>query len=105
MSNNTLSRRILLKEMIRWPVAGSMIALAACGKSDKLVCADPGKLSAGEQSLRNSLHYVESSPDSQKMCSGCGFFATGQPAGCGECQLLKGTVNGSGHCDSWSAKA
>lgn len=105
MSNNTLSRRGLLKEMIRWPAVGSLLVLGACEKSAELVCSDPDKLTAGEASLRGSLHYTESSPDSQKNCSACGFYAAGAPSGCGECQMLKGPVNANGRCDSWSAKS
>jgi len=105
MSNDTLSRRGLLKQMIRWPAVGSLLALGACAKSTGLVCADADKLAAGDASLRNSLHYTENSPDSQKVCSACGFFAAGTPAGCGQCQMLKGPVNANGRCDSWSAKS
>jgi hypothetical protein len=90
--------------MIRLPAAGSLLVLGACGKSDRLVCYDPAKVNAGDASLRNSLHYTESSPHADKSCSGCGFFQAAQPAGCGECTLLKGPVNAKGYCDSWSAK-
>jgi hypothetical protein len=104
MPHDTLSRRSLLKELAGLPAAGSLLMLSACSKTASVLCADPNKLSAGDASLRASLHYTEESPDAQKTCSACGFFVQATPAGCGECQMLKGPVNAGGRCDSWSSK-
>lgn len=103
-NSQKFSRRGVLKELIRWPAAGSVLFLVACSKGGKLMCANPGQLTPDETNLRTSLHYTEDAPDVAKTCSGCGFFSAAQPKGCGECQMLKGIVNANGHCDSWSAK-
>lgn len=91
-----ISRRGLL-------VAGAVILASARGVAADKVCADPAKLDDGQKSLRDSLNYVEQSPDPSKICNGCSFF---QPAGdgCGTCQMLSGPANANGHCDSWGPK-
>jgi hypothetical protein len=58
------------------------------------------------QFLRSSLHYTAAAPDSAQACSGCAFFSqdvTDKP--CGKCQIMGGSVNSKGHCDSWSKKS
>lgn len=57
------------------------------------------------ESLRASLHYRAVAPDLEKACSSCSFFEPEQPEGCGNCQILSGTVDATGHCDSWSEKS
>ena len=84
-------------------VAGAAaLASARTAAADK-VCADPAKLDDGQKSLRDSLNYVEQSPDPSKTCKDCGFF---QPAsdGCGSCQIFSGPANANGRCDSWGPK-
>lgn len=72
------------------PLAARSAAAAAC--------ADPA------DSLRASLHYVETFTDATKDCAACGFFeAAGD--GCGNCKIFSGPANPKGHCDSWSAKS
>jgi hypothetical protein len=91
-----ISRRGLL-------VAGVVVLTSARTVAADKVCADPTKLDDGQKSLRNSLNYVEQSPDPSKTCSGCSFFqAAGD--GCGACQIFSGPANDNGHCDSWGAK-
>jgi hypothetical protein len=107
MNGQKFTRRDLMKFGAQATVAGSVLVLAACGKGgSKSACYDASKLTSGEKSLRDSLHYTDNSPDQAKTCSGCSFFeaAEGTP-GCGHCKILNGPVAGTGHCDSWSAKA
>jgi len=63
-------------------------------------CAQPES-----ESLRGSLHYVAMAADPQKDCKVCGFFTPKSSGGCGECQILGGPVDATGHCESWSAKS
>ncbi len=102
-----LTRREVLARAIQLPVgAGVVLGLAACGESGEsaLVCADPGKLTSAEQSVRKTLNYVEVSPDPAKVCAGCEFFkAPASGLACGSCEMYGGgPVNPGGHCDSWS---
>jgi hypothetical protein len=60
-------------------------------------------MDGGQKSLRDSLNYVEQSPDPSKSCTACSFFeAAGD--GCGTCHIFSGPANPHGHCDSWGAK-
>jgi hypothetical protein len=101
-----LSRRSLLRQTLKLPLAlfvanvgaGNLLAAEAGN-----LCVDSSKMDADQKSIRDSLHYAETSPDPAKTCSGCGFF---QPTanGCGTCMIFNGFANGKGHCDSWSPK-
>jgi hypothetical protein len=55
------------------------------------------------ESLRASLNYLNPSADAAAACAHCAFF-TAAPAGgaCGECKILGGPVDSTGHCDSFS---
>ncbi len=58
----------------------------------------------GDNSLRKSLHYTESSPDPMQQCVACGFFS--EPKGaCGSCAIFNGPTNAKGHCDSWATRS
>jgi hypothetical protein len=105
MSNDNLSRRTLLRRGIQLPLGGLVLAAgvsSVAGAAEK-VCADPKTMDSGAKSIRDSLHYVEMSPDPAKTCSGCGFF-TEPKDGCGSCMIFQGPANAKGHCESWSAK-
>jgi hypothetical protein len=58
---------------------------------------------ADSESLRASLNYVNPFADAAAACAHCAFF-TADPAGgaCGECKILGGPVDRTGHCDSFS---
>jgi hypothetical protein len=101
-----LSRRSLLRRTIKLPLALLVAnlgagALLTAEASD--LCADSGKMDAGQKSIRDSLHYTEASLDQTKTCSGCGFFQL-TANGCGTCIIFSGPANSKGHCDSWSPK-
>ena len=63
-------------------------------------CVDPAS-----ESLRESLHYQAAAPDPKKSCSKCGFFTPADPPKCGDCKIMSGPVDPTGHCDSWSEKS
>ena len=107
MTDSKLSRRTVLEQGVRLPIAGAAVfALSACGDDGPKVaaCADPNVLSMAENSLRQSAHYVEKSPDAAKTCAVCSFFTAGEPPPCGKCEIFQGPVNAGGHCDSWAKK-
>jgi hypothetical protein len=62
-----------------------------------------GCVQAESESLRASVNYVETAADPAVACARCAFF-TAAPAGggCGNCQILSGPVDATGHCDSFS---
>lgn len=109
-----ITRRKVLVRGLQLPVGGALLfGLSGCGAgsdADSMtagasVCADPNSMSAGEQKLRDSLQYTETSPNPQQACAGCAFFHAGEGQ-CGTCDMFSGgPVNSGGHCTSWSAKS
>lgn len=103
-----LSRRDLMKTSVKLVVWGAGVSsvLTACGgkKSSELDCTDTSGLSGPDLTMRNTLKYVDRSPDPQKLCSNCMFFNPPAQQGCGGCKLIKGPINPKGYCTSWAAK-
>ena len=93
------SRRLLLRRALQLTTAlvaaPALVRQAAAAES----CVDPQS-----ESLRTSLHYASVSPVANQNCGACGFFTQTQ-GGCGNCQIMSGPVDATGHCDSWSAKS
>ena len=118
------TRRNLLK---RAALAGAMglglLGLAACGggepakpeaqanlpasaPGDQTACAGSPDLAAKNTAARKALKYVDQSPDTTRLCSGCRFFK--QPEGsaaCGGSQILTGPITPTGYCSSWIARS
>lgn len=104
MKKSNVSRRDMLARGATLPLAGlAFFGAARAASAAEAVCADPNQLDAGQVSIRESLNYVEKSPDPAKICGGCGFLTDVQ-AGCGNCMIFNGPANVNGHCDSWGAK-
>jgi hypothetical protein len=105
MTKDTLSRRTLLRRGVQLPLGSLVLAtgvVSAASAAEK-VCVDMKTLDSGAKSIRDSLHYVEMSPDPAKTCGACGFF-TEPKDGCGSCMIFQGPANAKGHCESWSPK-
>ncbi|QQR90160.1 MAG: high-potential iron-sulfur protein [Myxococcales bacterium] len=113
----TWTRRRLLQ--FGGVAGGSMLlmpsVLSACGKKEgsaaapeapkALDCSSTTGLAPADLATRNALKYVDSSPDAQKNCANCALFvAPTQEGGCGSCQVVKGTINPKGYCNSWAPK-
>lgn len=80
-------------------------AALGCG-APGLNCSEEDFLSTPERALRAAQAYWERSPQgAAKSCAKCQFFLAGAPEACGSCQILGGSVNPAGHCDSWAARA
>ena len=103
--DSRLTRRECLNKLFyAATVATASLGAWGCQKRNIVICGDPARLTEAENSLRMSVHYAEKSPQHEQTCAGCAFFeSSGRGIACGMCKLLKGPVNPSGHCDSWSA--
>lgn len=105
MSNNSAySRRDLLIG------GGVVVALATlgfgCKKEQKaLACTDTSGLKPDEVAARNSLAYVDQTPDPAKPCDACVQYVAAPSAdACGSCKVVKGPINPKGNCKVWAAK-
>jgi len=78
--------------------------LGALTTAPRVIAAPCATLDGNDASLRQSLHYTESSSDPAKKCSGCSFFSDPQGA-CGKCMIFNGPTNANGHCDSFAARS
>lgn len=121
---NLLSRRDFLGRFAVLGAAGlgATSLLAACGGGEQAPATDGAAPSGDgvvaaqcegydaltEQDLqtRQTLGYVDESPNPEQLCSNCRFY--NQPEGgspCGGCQLFQGPVAPEGYCTSWAAMA
>jgi High potential iron-sulfur protein len=101
MKNETLSRRRML--VVLGASAAGAAVLGACG-GGALDCSNAPGLTAEQRTMRQSLAYVEHSPNPSQRCETCNFY-TGTPTACGGCNLNMGNVNPQGYCSSYVAKA
>jgi hypothetical protein len=95
MVSDSVSRRSVIERGILLMPALALLPNVARAAA---ACADPN------ESLHQSLHYTEESPDAQKTCTTCGFFSADGEKGCGSCKIFNGPTSPKGHCDSWAAK-
>lgn len=66
-------------------------------------CMDVSGLTDAEVQLRNSLQYVDVTPDETKRCDNCALFVVPESGdGCGTCTLIKGPIAAAGYCSSWA---
>jgi hypothetical protein len=95
-----LPRRVVLRRALQVSAA-LVVAPAALRRAHAAdSCVDPDS-----ESLRNSLHYASSAKDPKQACKLCSYFtADTKKAACGNCMIMSGPVDQTGHCDSWSAK-
>lgn len=86
---------------------GEAGAAASGGSQAKAAtdCSDVSGLSDADKNLRQTLQYVETSPDPAKLCTNCQFYTPAEGGGaCGACTILKGPIAPGGYCTSWAAK-
>lgn len=86
-----LLRRELLGQTA---TAAYALWLGACGK--KTVACAPEVLSPEHAKLRETLKYLDNSPDPAKTCCKCQQYLPGDS--CGTCKLLPGPIHPSGTC-------
>jgi hypothetical protein len=95
------SRRLLLRRALQLALGVASLPRIVSAAAAAQSCVDPQS-----ESLRASLHYASVSTVANQSCSGCGFFtADSGRAGCGNCVMMSGPVDATGHCDSWSARS
>ena len=95
------SRRVLLRQALQLTTALVAMPRIAGAAASTASCVDPQS-----ESLRGSLHYASPSPVANQPCAGCGFFtASDTKSGCGNCVMMSGPVDATGHCDSWSPRS
>lgn len=94
----SLSRRELVLRALRCGAAAGLAPglIARARAADSCVAPD-------SEGLRASLNYSSEAADPAQSCARCAFFsAEGSNAACGNCTILTGPADASGHCDSWS---
>ena len=78
-------------------------ALPACRHD--IECTDTDGLSAADIELRvRTLGYVDRSPNSAQICSGCQQFKSRGENVCGGCVVVRGPISPRGRCSKWAAK-
>lgn len=92
-----ISRRDTLRHLFVF-AAGSPLLLA-CNK--ELSCTDTSGLSSDEMAMRNTVNYLDKSPDPAKLCSACQLYLPAAADVCGGCTVVKGPINPAGTCSSW----
>jgi hypothetical protein len=91
-------RRLVLRRALQLSIA---VAPRLAPATPAASCVDPQS-----ESLRRSLHYSSPAPVQDQNCGACGFFTRNESqAGCGNCVIMSGPVDATGHCDSWSARS
>lgn len=70
-----------------------------------LDCTDVSGLTEAEKTTRQSLAYVDQSPNPAKLCANCNLFLPASDGGCGGCTVVKGPIHPNGYCNSWVQKA
>jgi hypothetical protein len=106
MNDDRVSRRDVLRRTAGFAalaVAGSSVACSK-PKPPPLSCTDTSALSPTDVTIRNSLAYVDVSTEPGKSCAGCLQFLPASPDACGACKVVKGPINPSGYCKSFSPK-
>ncbi|MFT3702095.1 MAG: high-potential iron-sulfur protein [Agriterribacter sp.] len=113
------ARRLFLQKCFSTAltITGAGLLLYGCGEQKKEVqqndtkppadpCSDYSGLTDTDLKARQSMGYVEVSPDKHKQCSNCNLYLPPlQDKPCGQCQLFKGPVKPGGHCTYWAPQA
>ena len=107
MSESVSRRRFLVSA---GAVLGVGPVLAACGGggggATAASCEGYAALDGAALQQRQSLGYMDASPNAAQRCDNCRFYnAPAEGAACGGCQLFPGPVVPGGWCRSWVAQA
>ena len=130
MDTKDISRRHFIQRMSLFGAVGigASSVLAACGGGEQpaetpadtpaetpaetpvetaegFTCTDTSGLTEQELAMRNTLQYVDASPDPEKACDACALFVAavaGQD--CATCTVVKGPIHPKGTCTSFAPK-
>jgi hypothetical protein len=97
-----LSRRELLGGAVVG--IGALVGLAGCSRQKAFTCADVSGLAVDQILARNTLAYVDISPNTEKTCVGCTQYIEASSEGCGTCKVVKGPIHPNGYCKSFASK-
>lgn len=99
---NAFSRRVLLGRTLGVAAGAAAVGLIFPERASAAgACVD-----AASQSLRSSLRYETVAANAAQACRACAFFTpTPDSAGCGNCAILSGPADATGHCESWSPRS
>ena len=134
MDTKDISRRHFIQRMSLFGAAGigASSLLAACGGGEQqadtpaespadttaeapaettaqtaegFTCTDTSGLTEQELAMRNTLQYVDASPDPDKLCDGCALYVAAEAGqNCGACTVIKGPIHPKGSCTSFAPK-
>ncbi len=126
MDTKDISRRHFIQRMSLFGAAGigASSLLAACGGGEQqadtpaetpaetpaqtaegFTCTDTSGLTEQELTMRNTLQYVDASPDPEKLCDGCALYVAAVAGqNCGTCTVIKGPIHPKGSCTSFAPK-
>ncbi|GAB5518450.1 MAG: hypothetical protein RhofKO_07010 [Rhodothermales bacterium] len=110
MTHDTKSRRHFLRQLGALTVVGTTttVALSACGGGDggaaALTCTDTTGLAEADINMRQSVQYVDETPDPAKPCSACALYTAAAEGQCGGCTVVKGPIHPDGWCTLWAPK-
>ncbi|TVR03133.1 MAG: hypothetical protein EA398_06365 [Deltaproteobacteria bacterium] len=112
MNDNKLTRRefLLRAAALGAAAAAAPAIMAGCtsggggGTAGGITC-DTSGLSDAERTMRQSLNYVDQTPNPAQRCDNCQLWVEPSAAGqCGGCQLENlGPVHPAGWCTAWVA--
>ena len=73
--------------------------------AESFTCTDTSGLTEMELTMRNTLQYVDASPDREKACGLCALFVAAVAGqNCGTCTIIKGPIHPKGTCTSFAPK-
>jgi len=96
LTRRELVRRCALLPLVALPV------LPGCNRAPS-TCVDPALLSRGEEQMRTTRAYVDTSTLAGRQCDNCQFFRADTEGECGHCEIMNGPVSRGGYCTSWAA--
>lgn len=107
MAKRPLSRRDFLERAALIGVASAGVGLlGACtsGGGGALTCTDTTGLAPADVQMRETLQYVDASPEANKNCLNCQLYTPAAEGECGGCTVVKGPIHPLGYCTSWAEK-
>jgi hypothetical protein len=95
-----LARRAVIRAAVQLLPAAAIMPWLSKRAQAAESCVAPAS-----EALRSTLHYAAKATNPREACGACGFFAKeDSEPGCGNCMILEGPVDATGHCDSWAAR-
>lgn len=98
--------KIARREALRSGAVVALVVVGCKGERTPPTCTDTAGLSPDDAKARETLAYVDRSPDPAKRCSKCVQFIEGpSETVCGGCKVLKGPISPAGGCKVFAPKS